>query len=132
MTLFQWLISGGILALVIVSAVHSLLGEKLLLKPMFARRGNAVLESDLARMVIRFAWHVTSLSWIMMAVILYFVGFSQTALPTAILLTLGIGFLAVGLFDAIATRGRHVGWPVLTAIGVFCLTAYAVGAGGST
>lgn len=127
MTLFQGLISGGILALMIVSAVHSLLGEKLLLKPMFSRRGNAVLESDLARLVIRFAWHVTSLCWIMMAIILYFVGFSAASLSTVILLTLGTGFLAFGLFDAIASRGRHVGWPILTAIGVFCLAAYAVG-----
>jgi len=127
MTIFQWLISGGIFALIIVSAVHSLLGEKLLLKPMFAKRGNAVLESGLARQVVRFAWHVTSLSWIMMAVILYFVGFSAGSLLAVIPLTLGVGFLAIGLFDAIATRGRHVGWPVLTAIGVFCLAAYAVG-----
>lgn len=127
MTLFQGLISSGILALIIVSATHSLLGEKLLLKPMFAKRGNAVLESDLARLVIRFAWHATSICWVMMAIILYFVGFSQTSLPTIIPLTLGIGFLAIGLFDAIASRGRHVGWPILTAIGVFCLAAYAVG-----
>lgn len=127
MTLFQWFISSGILALILVSAVHSLLGEKLLLKPMFSRRGNAVLESDLARLVIRFAWHVTSLCWIMMAIILYFVGFSQAALPTSIPLTLGVGFLSIGLFDAIASRGRHVGWPVLTAIGVFCLAAFTVG-----
>lgn len=127
MTLFQGLISGGILALMIVSAVHSLLGEKLLLKPMFAKRGNAVLENDLARLVIRFAWHVTSLCWIMMAIILYFVGFSAASLSTVILLTLGVGFLAIGLFDAVASRGRHVGWPILTAIGVFCLAACAVG-----
>jgi hypothetical protein len=127
MTLFQWFISGGILALILVSTVHSLLGEKFLLKPLFMRRGNAVLESDLARLVIRFAWHLTSLCWIMMAIILYFVGFSQAALPAIIPLTFGIGFLAVGLFDAIATRGRHVGWPILSAIGVFCLAAYTVG-----
>lgn len=127
MTLFQWLISGGVCALIAVSVVHSWVGEKLLLAPMFKRRGNAVLESGLARTVIRFAWHVTSLSWLMLAIILYTVGFSPDALPATILLTLGLGFLAVGLFDAVATRGKHVGWPVLSAIGAFCLGAWFVG-----
>jgi hypothetical protein len=35
----------------------------------------------------------------------------------------GIGVLhvAVGLIDAVVTRGKHIGWPLLTAIGVFAL-----------
>ena len=28
---------------------------------------------------------------------------------------------AVGLFDAVYTRGRHIGWPILTASGVFAI-----------
>jgi len=127
MTLAQGFISAAIIALVIVSFLHSYFGEKLLIAPMFKRRGNAVLENDLARKVMRFAWHATSVMWVMMAVVLYPVGFEPADLSTTILLTFGIGFLLIGLFDLIASRGRHIGWPVLTAIGAFLLAANVVG-----
>jgi hypothetical protein len=32
-----------------------------------------------------------------------------------------VAFTGIGLFDAVATRGRHVGWPLLTAIGIAAL-----------
>ena len=126
MSLFQGLISGGILALITVSLAHFRLGEKMLLKSTFSKRGNAVLESDFA-WIIRFAWYVTSLCWIMIVVILYSIGFYPFAMTSVILLTLGIGFLAISIFDGIASRGRHVGWPIFTFIGVFSLAAYVIG-----
>jgi len=130
MTLPQGFISAAIIALVIVAFLHSYFGEKLLLAPMFKRRGNAILENEFARKVMRFAWHATSVMWVMMAVTLYSVGFEPAHLSATILLTFGIGFLLTGLFDLVASRGRHIGWPVLTAIGVFLLAANV--AGGTT
>lgn len=123
MTLFQILIIGAIIALLIVSAMHSVLGEKMLLGPLFARRGNPVLENQLARRVLRFAWHATSIMWVMMAVMLYSLAFAPSALGAVVLYTMAGGFLFCGVIDAIVTRFRHVGWSVLTAIGVFCLAA---------
>lgn len=125
MTLFAAMIIAAIVCLIAVSALHSIAGEKLLLAPMFKRRGNKVLDNGLARLVLRFAWHLTSILWIMMAIILYVLVFSPDQLPSIILLTFGIGFTLVGIFDLIVSRARHVGWPVLTAIGVFCLIAYS-------
>ena len=127
MSFAQVFISAAIIALALVAFLHSYFGEKLLLAPMFKHRGNKVLESDLARKVIRFAWHATSVLWIMMAIVLYSLGFAPTELSSTILLTFGIGFLLIGLFDLIASRGRHMGWPVLSAIGVLSLGAYAAG-----
>ena len=99
----------------------------MLLKPTFSKRGNAVLESDFARLIIRFAGYVTSLCWIMIVVILYSIGFYPFAMTSVILLTLGIGFLAISIFDGIASRGRHVGWPIFTFIGVSSLAAHVIG-----
>lgn len=124
MTLFAAMIIAAIISLIAVSALHSIAGEKLLLAPMFERRGNKVLDNALARLVLRFAWHLTSILWIMMAIILYVLVFSPDQLPSVILLTFGIGFTLVGIFDLIVSKARHMGWPVLTAIGVFCLIAY--------
>jgi hypothetical protein len=38
---------------------------------------------------------------------------------------IGILHLGAGLFDAVFTRGKHIGWPLLTAIGAFSLMALA-------
>jgi len=39
------------------------------------------------------------------------------------LLATGISFTAIGIYDVIASRGRHVGWPILTGIGLSSLIA---------
>ncbi|MGB7317625.1 MAG: hypothetical protein WBC85_06630 [Planktotalea sp.] len=123
MTLSQWLITGGIVSLLCVSAAHSYFGERLLLGPMFKRRGNGVLDSDLARMVLRGAWHLTTVMWLQMAVILAVLGFGEADLGRSVLWTLGIGFLGVGVADMIWSKGRHIGWPILVAVGGFCFAA---------
>ena len=125
MTLFQTCILGAIACLIIVTLAHSIFGETRLLQPLFKYRGNRVLESKLARMVLRFAWHLTSVMWIMMAVFLYRIGFSPAEeLRPTILVTIGLGFLVVGLFDLILSRAKHIGWPPLVAIGILCLLAH--------
>lgn len=111
----------------LVSFLHSFFGEKLLLGPMFKHRGNEVLKSELARKVLRGAWHLTSLLWIIMAIVLYALAFDPSRLAETILLSFGVGSLLAGLYSLIHSRGRHMGWPVLSLIGVFCLSAFATG-----
>jgi hypothetical protein len=38
----------------------------------------------------------------------------------------GAAFTGVGLFDLICSRGRHVGWPLLTGIGIAVLLSLAL------
>ena len=106
--------------LVVTAAAHSVLGERRLIGPLLARR-EGVLASDLARVVIRFAWHLTSVTWAILALILVqLVRDPATARLWAAAGT-GVAFTGLGLFDAIATRGRHVGWPMLAGIGIAAL-----------
>lgn len=123
MTGFQWLVSGGVVSLLLVGFTHSYFGEKLLLGPMFKRRGNKVLENALARFILRGAWHLTTVMWLLMAVILWFIGFGDGDLGLTILCVLGAGFSVSGLLDAALSKGKHIGWPMLLAVGLFCLGA---------
>ncbi|MEP5153774.1 hypothetical protein [Planktotalea sp.] len=123
MNAFQWLVFGGVVSLLVVGFTHSYFGEKLLLAPMFKRRGNGVLESDLARFVLRGAWHLTTVMWLLMAVILLFVGFGDADLAMVVLSVIGIGFAISGVLDAVWSKGKHIGWPMLLAVGLFCLGA---------
>jgi hypothetical protein len=106
--------------LVVTAVAHSALGERRLLGPLLARR-EGILASDLARFILRFAWHLTSLTWALLALILVqLVRGPVTARFWAAAGT-GVAFTTIGLYDALATRGRHVGWPLLTAIGIAAL-----------
>lgn len=112
-------------ALLAVTAIlHSVIGERRLIGPILARR-DGILASPLARAVLRFAWHITSATWVVLALIL--VQLTQdpaTARAWAAAAT-GIAFTAIGVFDAMATRGRHMGWPFLTGIGLAALASLA-------
>jgi hypothetical protein len=106
--------------LVITAFAHSVLGERRLLGPLLRRR-EGILASNLARVVLRFAWHLTSVTWAVLALILVqLVRDPATARFWAAAGT-GVAFTGAGLFDAIATRGRHVGWPLLAGIGIAAL-----------
>lgn len=106
--------------LMVTAFVHSLLGERRLIGPLLARR-EGVLASDLARFVLRLAWHLLSVAWMVLALILVqLVRDPATARFWAAAGT-GVAFTGVGLFDAVASRGRHIGWPLLTGIGIAAL-----------
>jgi len=106
--------------LVCTAFLHSVLGERRLIGPLIARR-DGILASYLARFVLRFAWHLTSVTWLVLGLILVqLVRDPATARFWAVAAT-GVAFTGVGLFDAVASRGRHVGWPLLAGIGIAAL-----------
>ena len=109
--------------LILTGLVHSIGGEIYLLRPMFRKRGNRVLEHPLARMVLRFAWHLTMLTWGLLAAILVTSTWRPEAIGQVAFLGTGGVFVAAGLVDLVWSRGRHIGWPLLTGTGVLALCA---------
>ena len=101
--------------MVVVALVHAILGERRLIGPMLAVN-SGITAVPLARQVLRFAWHMTSALMILCAVV---VAWPRT--DPALIAIIGAVWLAAGLFDGAYTRGRHIGWPFLTAAGAFAL-----------
>jgi hypothetical protein len=108
------------LTTLITAFTHSYFGEKRLIGPLVASN-DGVMSRLLAKQVIRFAWHLTSLLWIGQALLLLRAAVNPQFFDQALIGGIGVLHVAVGLFDAIVTRGKHIGWPLLTAIGVFAL-----------
>ncbi|WP_374526017.1 hypothetical protein [Sphingopyxis sp.] len=95
--------------------VHGFLGERRLIQPLMAL-DQGVMGADLARKVFRLAWHALSLLMLVSAVSVVWTG-----TPRGLILLIGAAWTATGLFDAAYTRGKHIGWPFLTASGLFAL-----------
>lgn len=104
---------------VLTGLVHSLFGEQRLIRPQLANRAG-VMARPLARQVTRFAWHWATVLWFLVALALILAGLGE---PTSRLLLWSIAgaHLVAGLGDAILTRGRHIGWPLITLVGVLTL-----------
>jgi hypothetical protein len=110
------------LLLVVTAVVHSVAGERRLIGPVLARR-DGVLKSPLARFVLRFAWHITSVAWAVIALILASLVLDPAAVRWWAAAGTGAAFTAIGVFTAISSRGRHIGWPLLTGIGLTALAS---------
>jgi len=105
----------------ITALAHSILGERKLIQPMLASDA-AIMKHPLARSVTRFAWHWTSVLWLLVGGFLLLSAYGATDAPQ-LLLAVGIAHVAMGIADAILTRGQHIGWPLITIIGVLTLLA---------
>jgi hypothetical protein len=105
--------------------VHSVLGEKRLIGPLVARR-DGVLASALSRAILRFAWHLTSVAGLVLGVTLVRLVRDPATARLWAVATTGVAFTGAGLVDAWASRGKHVGWPILTAVGVAALLSLQV------
>lgn len=101
--------------MVTVACVHSVLGERRLIGPILAL-DTGVVARPLGRQVLRFAWHLTSALMVLSGVTVVWPGTAP-----GLIAIVGAAWLGAGLFDAALTRGRHVGWPFLTAAGAFAL-----------
>ena len=120
----DWFLYIAAALLILTGIVHSLLGESRLIAPLLSRR-EGILASELARFLLRFAWHMTSVTWVVLALILIQLVHDPVAARWWAAASTGAVFTAAGLFDLIYTRGRHVGWPLLTGIGIAALLALA-------
>lgn len=105
----------------IVAITHSWLGEVRLIGPLLSPEHRiGVLAHRYARLILRFAWHITSLAWICIAGIL--LTLSSVPLDRTgrmILACIAVTFLISGLISLIISRGRHLGWPLLLAVAAF-------------
>lgn len=105
--------------MVVTAATHSILGERRLIGPMLSER-SGVLRHQFARTIIRYAWHVTSVLMIASAITILWPG-----TPRALVQIIGAIWLALGLTSLVASRGKHVGWPVLSLAGIAALIGAA-------
>ena len=101
--------------MVTTAGVHSVLGYRRLIAPMLRSEAGPVAD-PLSRRIIRFAWHATSVLMLISAVAVAWPG-----TPGSLLIVIGAGWLATGLFDAAYTKGRHIAWPALTGAGILAL-----------
>jgi hypothetical protein len=110
---------------VFIAITHSYLGEKRILPRLIAGADTLFTRNPvLMRSILRWAWHLTSVAWVALALLL--IAFARMpsdvrAVPVAII----AGCLALsGVVCLVTTRGKHVAWP-------FFLAASATGALGA-
>jgi hypothetical protein len=60
--------------------------------------------------------------WLVVAAVLLSAAFGDPV-ERWLLGVIGVAHLAMGLFDAVLTRGKHIGWPLITLIGGLTLLA---------
>jgi hypothetical protein len=132
----ELLLTLSALLMVITALTHSILGERRLLRPIFELRHVRpildlgedekpnILRLGRTRRILRFAWHFTSLFMGLTALVVIW-----PDMPIALIAVTGALWFFVGIFDAIYTRGKHIGWPLLTAAGALSLAAVYLLAG---
>ena len=106
--------------LALISAAHSILGERYILIRLF-RRGNLpkLLGGDwFTRRTLRFAWHLTSVAYLGFAALLVVMARDRTAAHSGVLAVIAVTFFVTALVAAVASRGRHLAWPVFLAIAI--------------
>jgi hypothetical protein len=90
---------------------HSVLGERALLRPLFAAELPPMpLPPLFARRTLRFAWHLTSLAWVALAWALLT---TEQAAPAVAAL-----MIVSGLVTFASTRGAHFAWALFLAGGL--------------
>ena len=122
MSLQQAALTLASLLLVATMCVHSMMGQRRLVRPLLDD-GAAVMKHPLARFIVPFAWHLTSGIGLVVATILFAWAWAPGQARTIGLAATGIVFSASGLIDAVGSKGKHIGWAPLTLIGLSAFAA---------
>lgn len=120
------LLSAAALA-VLLGLAHSYLGERYVLTRLFRRTPLPKLfGSDwFTRRTLRFAWHLTTVSFWGLAALLVLAASSPTDADfrQGALVTVAVTFLVSAVVAFTATRGRHLSWIVFVAMAALILLA---------
>lgn len=104
--------------LILTGIIHSVLGEKLLIIPTLKLDLPPLFGSTfLTKRTLRFAWHLTTLFWLAIALILILFA-KQPFNPTSILVVqiFSATFFLSGIVSLIGGHGKHFSWFVFLGI----------------
>ena len=103
------------LAMVVTAVIHSVAGEKRLIGPLLESDATKLLGPQMSG-ILRGAWHLTSIFMVLFGVVVAIPG-----MPRDALVAIGGVWLLIGVAILIRSRGRHPGWPTLSAGGAFAI-----------
>lgn len=112
------------LLIFLTGCAHSFLGERYILVRLFDRGNLPRLfgGTEFTAGTLRFAWHITTVAWWAIALLLVFA--SRDALSTATVLYVIAGAaLASAVLPIVFTRGKHLSWVVFILVGLLVLAA---------
>ena len=114
------LLVAGLLS-ALIGIAHSVLGERLLLGPLFERGDLPKLlgSAAFARRTLRFTWHLTTVLLLGIGVMVMILSLAPLDSQSAcILRVLAISFAVCSLLSLIGARARHFSWWVFLIISV--------------
>lgn len=108
--------------LIAVTAMHSIIGEVRLIRPLLRLKGLPVIlgSRENTQATIRVAWHITSLFWVGLAILLVRLQLSTVDLAAWFLWTATAAFALSGAAAVILSRGRHLSWVFFIPIALLC------------
>ena len=103
---------------VALGVAHSFLSERYILRRLFRRDDLPKLlgGSEFTTRTLRFAWHITTVAWVGFAALLVHAGRGDLN-TSGTLYIMGVTFIVSGLLPLVLTRGKHLSWLILFAIG---------------
>ncbi len=104
--------------------VHSVLGERRLIGPLLTpeKRSGLLENSKFARQVLRFAWHLTTLTLWGFAAILSGLAVSPPGQQTATTLAImAMICLLCAVYIFVTSGARHLAWPVFLVAAGLCV-----------
>jgi hypothetical protein len=108
------MLTAAAIIMLITGIAHSYLGEKYILIRLF-RRDNIpeLLGSDVfTKNTLRFAWHITSITWFGLAAVLYFDNNHSTIFLYAVATVTFVSAAMAAYF----TQGKHLSWIAFLAV----------------
>ena len=107
---------------VALGIAHSVLGERYILVRLFRRDNLPKLfgSPEFTTRTLRFAWHITTVAWFGFGALLLHAGRGDLT-TSGTLRIIGITYILSGLLPLFITRGKHLSWLVLFAVGGIAL-----------
>lgn len=100
--------------MLVTGIAHSYLGERYILIRLFRRDNIPELmgSDEFTKNTLRFAWHITSITWIGIAAVLYF----DNNHSTLFLYSVAAVSMISAVMAAFFTNGKHLSWIAFLAI----------------
>ena len=116
----NWYYMAGAILGTFVAVAHSYLGERYIIIRLLRRTDLPKLRGSdkFTRQILRFAWHLTSIAWLGLAAILFYLALGKNANSTVVPQIIAATFAVHAVVTFASTRGKHYAWLVFGGIAI--------------